>query len=96
MGSPHRLSHHPEQIDEYLTAKEVVDLLLARTVPLHQLLQLRRFVRRIVIDVKLWTTSETLANEIDEVLEHLLLGLTVLRPECAELWKPSFKANDAE
>src|SRR5207237_3972769 len=63
---PHRLSHHPEEIDKHLTPEEVVNLLLARSVPLHKLLELRRFVRCVVIHVKIGTASETLADNIDE------------------------------
>src|SRR5436190_686508 len=71
-------------------------LRLALTVALHQLLEFRRFVSRVVIDVKVRTASEMLANDVDEILEHLLLGLTVLTPERTELWSSSIEANDAE
>ena len=49
-----------------------------------------------MIDVKIRTASEALADDVDEVLEDLLFRLTVLPPEGTELWSSTFDANDAE
>ena len=72
-----------EEVDEDAGAQEVVDLVLARAVPAHQPLERGRLVARVVVDVQARVARASLVDEVDEVLERLLLGGAVVRPEGA-------------
>ena len=67
---PHRLSHDAKEVDEHLPPEEIVKLLFARAVTLHQLLELRRLVARVVIDMKMgwrarqWRTTSMKSSNI--------------------------------
>src|SRR3954452_21750875 len=80
---PQPLAHDLEEVDEDAPAQEVVDLVLARAIPAHQALERGGLVARVVVDVRARVAGEPLVDEVDEVLERLLHGGAVVRPEGA-------------
>ena len=78
------LAHHREEIDEHLSAKQVVDLVFARRMFLGQAAKRRLLVVRVVIHVQRGKTAAPLHHEVDELLEGTLLFGAVEPPKGAK------------
>ncbi len=81
LGHAHAFAHDLVQIHQLVHAQQVVDLCLARGVHGHQLLDRRRLVGRVVIDVRIGMAVQPRHDVIDEGLEGQLLFAAVMRPE---------------
>ena len=69
------------QVDEDLAAQQRVHRVLARRVHAHELLQRRRLVGAVVVDVHVGVPCEPLVEEVDQRLERPALLCPVVRPD---------------
>ena len=79
--SPQGLTKNAVEIDEYLSAKKIVDLELPRRVLSHQLFDRALFVGAKVVHVQVWIAGKARMNEVDEVFESATLSGAIVRPE---------------
>ena len=92
---PDALPHHPVQVDEHAAPEQVVHLvltggeaahqpadgLLAGPVQLGEVVDRRRLVVVVVVDVQARVTAAPLGDEVDQFLERALLARPVERPD---------------
>src|SRR5207244_7861849 len=69
------------EVDEDFAAQQIVHRVLARGVEAHELLDRRRLVHAVVVDVHVRMTLQPLVEEVDQLLERSLLRDAVMGPE---------------
>src|SRR5690606_10586724 len=87
------LLHDAVQVDEHVAAQQLIHFTLARAVPTHQLLQRRRLVVVVMVDVQIRILRASLHYEVDEALEQCALRLAI---ECPPAGVCTVPAGEAE